>query len=86
MTIEKLQKVATTHVDANLKARWLKWWNSSADVKTQNMFPVSLPLREKVIDEWLHMASFWGQVLQSFTCSERLAGLTIFYFFIFILS
>ena len=65
MTIEKLQKVATTHVDATYKARWLRWWNSPADVKTQNMFPSTLPLRERVLDDWLHKASFWAQVLQA---------------------
>ena len=40
MTIEELQKVATTHVDASFKARWLRWWNSSAKVKTKNKFPL----------------------------------------------
>jgi hypothetical protein len=63
MTIEKLQKVATTHVDASFKARWLRWWNSATDVKSQNMFPSRLPIREKVLDEWLHKASFWAQVI-----------------------
>ena len=66
MSIEKLQKVATTHVDASIKARWLRWWNSPADVKTINKFPSSLPLREKVLDDWLHRASFWAQVLKSY--------------------
>jgi hypothetical protein len=62
MSIKKLQKVATTHVDASVKARWLRWWNSPADVKAMNKFPTSLPLREKVLEEWLHKASFWAQV------------------------
>jgi hypothetical protein len=66
MTIEKLQKVATTHVDAHVKARWLRWWNSNAAVKTQNMFPSTLPLRERVLDDWLHKASFWAQVRYAF--------------------
>jgi hypothetical protein len=65
MTIEKLQKVATSHVDASVKARWLRWWNSPADVKSKNIFPTALPLREKVLDDWLHKASFWAQVLES---------------------
>jgi hypothetical protein len=64
MTIEKLQKVATTHVDASFKARWLRWWNSPVEVKFRNKFPSSLPLREKDLDDWLHKASFWAQVLQ----------------------
>jgi hypothetical protein len=62
MTIEKLQKVATTHVDASFKAKWLRWWNSPAEVKIKNHFPVALPLRERVLDEWLNKASFWAQV------------------------
>ena len=63
MTIEKLQEVATTHVDASFKARWLWWWNSPAEIKTKNKFP-SLLLREKVLDDWLYKASFWAQVHQ----------------------
>ena len=62
MTIEKLQKVATAHVDAHFKAKWLRWWNSPADVKEKNRFPSSLPLREKVLENWLNKASFWAQV------------------------
>ena len=63
MTIKKFQKVATTHVDASIKARWVRWWNSPADVKTINKFPTALPLREKVLDDWLHRASFGAHVL-----------------------
>jgi hypothetical protein len=62
MTIEKLQKVATTHVDAHFKAKWLRWWNSPAEVKDKNRFPSSLPIREKVLENWLNKASFWAQV------------------------
>ena len=61
MTIEKLQKVATTHVDAFFKAKWLQWWNFSSDVKIKNQFPSALPLREKVLDNWLNIASIWAQ-------------------------
>ena len=63
MTIEKLQKVATTHVDASFKARWLQWWKSPADVKTKIKFSSALLLRKKVLNDWLHIASFWAQVL-----------------------
>jgi hypothetical protein len=75
MSIEKLQKVATTHVDASIKARWLWWWNSPSDVKTINKFPIAIPLREKVLDDWFHRASIWAHVLQCF----------LFCFFVFIL-
>ena len=77
MSIEKLQKVATRHVDASIKARWLWWWNSPADVKTINKFPTSLLLLETVLDDWLHRASFWAQVLKS--------NITLFCFFAFVL-
>ena len=33
MPIEKLQKMATAHVDAHFKAKWLRWWNFTAEVK-----------------------------------------------------
>jgi hypothetical protein len=62
MTIEKLQKVATAHVDSHFKAKWLRWWNSPPDVKNKNRFPSDLPLREKVLDIWLNKASLWAQV------------------------
>ena len=62
MTIEKLQKVATTHVDASLKAMWLRWWNSLTEVKNKNNFPSIISLREKVLDDWLNKASFWAHV------------------------
>ena len=29
MTLEKLQKIATTPVDGKYKVKWLKLWNSS---------------------------------------------------------
>jgi hypothetical protein len=62
MTIEQLQKVATTHVDASFKAKWLRWWNPPAKVKIRNQFPSSLPLQEKVLDDWFNKAYFWAQV------------------------
>jgi hypothetical protein len=68
MTIEKLQKVATTHVDVSFKAKWLRWWNSPAKVKIENQFPSTVPLREKFLDEWLNKASFWVQVQLHLFC------------------
>ena len=62
MTIERLRKVANAHVDAHFKAKWLRWWNSTAEVKEHNKFPSALPLREKVLENWLNKASFWAQV------------------------
>jgi hypothetical protein len=48
MTIEKLLKVATTHVDASFQAKWLWWWNLPTEVKTS-----AQPLREKDLDDSL---------------------------------
>jgi hypothetical protein len=62
MTIEKLQKVATTHVDAHFKAKWLRWWNSPAEVKKHYKFPFALPLRERVLKNWHNKVFFWAQV------------------------
>ena len=58
MTIEKLQKVASTPVDAATKAQWLRWWNSTTLERSKNHFPTAVLLREKVLDDWLHKASF----------------------------
>jgi len=44
--IKKHQKMATIHVDASLKAKWLQWWNSSTKVKIENKFPSALPFCE----------------------------------------
>ena len=62
MTINKLQKVATSHVDASLKGKWLQWWNSPVKVKTKNKFPSALPLSEKVLKNWLNKVSFRTQM------------------------
>ena len=67
MTIDKLQKVATTHVNASFKARW--WWNSSTHVKPQNMFPYTFLLCKKVLGDWLYKASFWAEILQAIIIS-----------------
>jgi hypothetical protein len=62
MTIEKLRKVATTHVDASFKAKWLRWWNSHIEVKMENKFLSTLLLREKYLDDWLNKVFFWAHV------------------------
>jgi hypothetical protein len=70
MTIEKLQKVATSHGDAYFNAKWLRLWNSPAEVKEHYKFPSALPLREKVLKNWLNKALLWAQVhLQFFSLS-----------------
>jgi hypothetical protein len=62
MTIEKLQKVATTHGDAFFKTKWLRWWNSPSEVKFKNQIPSVFSLREKILDDWFNKASFWVQI------------------------
>lgn len=62
MTIEKLQKIVTCPVESSFKAKWLHWWNAPLQERSDNKFPIDKPLREKVLDDWLHKASFWAQV------------------------
>lgn len=62
MTLEKLQKIATTPVDGKYKVRWLKWWNSSPMTRDALRF---LPPNfiDNDLDLWLVKASFWAQVM-----------------------
>jgi hypothetical protein len=62
MTLEKLQKIATTHVDGKYKVKWLKWLNSSPMTREALRF---LPQNfiDNDLDVWLVKASFWAQVI-----------------------
>jgi hypothetical protein len=62
MTLEKLQKIATTPVDDKYKVKWLKWWNSSPMAREALRF---LPQNfiDNDLDVWLVKASFWAQVI-----------------------
>ena len=62
MTIEKLQKVATSAVEPEYKAKWLHWWNSSTMVRIEKKFPSESPVKVTVLEIWLAKASFWAQV------------------------
>jgi hypothetical protein len=62
MTIEKLQKIVTCPVETSFKAKWLHWWNAPLCERLDNKFPVDKHMRERVLDDWLHKASFWAQV------------------------
>lgn len=53
----KTQKMETIHVDASFKARWLRWWNFFAEVKSENKFSSSLSLRES--PRWLTSQSLF---------------------------
>ena len=66
MTIEKLQKVATSRVMAEYKACWLRWWNSSRSIHQGNHFPAKTPFKDKTFDAFLNRASFWAQVFLTF--------------------
>jgi hypothetical protein len=59
MSIEKLAKIANCHVPCEFKARWLRWWNSTMTVCNGNKFPF-VPMKERVLEVWLHKASFWA--------------------------
>lgn len=79
MSIEKLQKIATTGVSKEFKAKWLRWWNSSLTVREGNCFPTEKPLREKTLDMWLPKASFWAQVHYLLSNFEFLALILLRY-------
>jgi phage baseplate assembly protein gpV len=64
MTIEKLQKVATAAVDAQFKARWLRWWNSGTGGRKAYRFP-DLGFSDLTFDSWLAKATFWAQVIKN---------------------
>jgi hypothetical protein len=66
MSIEKLQKVAMTFVNASVKAKWLRWWNSPIPERIKNRFPSTDPIKEKTLEDWLHRASFWAQVFLNY--------------------
>lgn len=62
LTIERLHKIATTNVDRAVKAKWLHWWNASNAVRKSVKFPEDRPMKDRVLDAWLHTASLWAQV------------------------
>ncbi|KAG0632178.1 hypothetical protein M758_1G310400 [Ceratodon purpureus] len=59
---ERLHKIATTNVTADHKTKWLKWWNSTLAVRKTVRFPDDSPMKDKVLDSWLHVASLWAQL------------------------
>ena len=61
MTIEKLQKLATSITDGKYKARWLRWWNSSVDARRAYRFLVGKH-KDHVWDNWVDKATFWAEV------------------------
>lgn len=69
MSLEKLQKVTTTFVNASVKAKWFCWWNSPIPKRIKNMFPSIDPIKEKSLEDWLHRALFWAQVLLNWVLS-----------------
>ena len=56
LTLEKLQKTATTHEPGHFKARWLKWWNSSS-MSRVFLNLTSNDTRDSGLDVWLSKAS-----------------------------
>jgi hypothetical protein len=61
MTVEKLQKIVPAAVDAKFKARWLRWWNSSASARQSYRF-LPQDFKEADFDPWLNKATFWAGV------------------------
>ena len=64
MTIERLHKVAMMNVHDSFRAKWLQWWNSSAEFRAFVRFLEDNLMKDKVLDTWLHRASLWAQVLK----------------------
>lgn len=62
LTLEKLQKIATTRVPGHFKARWLKWWNSSS-MSRVSFYLTSNDTKDSELDAWLSQTSFWAHVL-----------------------
>ena len=56
LTLEKLQKIATTRVPGQFKARWLKWWNSSF-MSRVSLHLTSNDTKDSELDAWLSKAS-----------------------------
>ena len=61
LTLEMLQKIATTCVPGQFKARWLKWWNSSS-MSQISLHLISNDTKDFELDAWLSKTSFWTQV------------------------
>jgi hypothetical protein len=61
MTIERLQKVATSAMEPQFKARWLHQWNSPPFVRAAYRFP-GPRFKDSALDQFLNRASFWAQV------------------------
>ena len=59
MTIEKLQKIATSISDAKYKARWLRWWNSSEDARRAYRFPMPKD-KDNTWDPWIKQGFILG--------------------------
>lgn len=65
ITIEKLQKLATTQVEPEFKAKWLCWWNSRSMRRAAYRF---LPpdFKEADFNFWLNKATFWTKFVLIF--------------------
>ena len=74
MKIEKLQKVATSKVELEYKAKWLHWWDSSTNVQIGNEFPFESLVKSAMLEAWFSKASFWVQVQSMYhlVCTKSL--------------
>jgi hypothetical protein len=62
MSIEKLQKVASSQVQPEFKSKWLRWWNSGSMRRAAYRF-LPVGFKEADLDLWLNKATFWAQVI-----------------------
>jgi hypothetical protein len=59
ISLEKLQVLVTSCVDAFQKVMWLTWWNVKHLVQKNLKFPDTKVSNADFI-KWLHKAIFWG--------------------------
>ena len=78
MTIERLQKIATSNVEPRFKSRWLHHWNSPPYIRSAFRFP-SARFKDNTLDLFLNRASFWAQVIHTL----RFSIVAFFLFIVF---
>ena len=61
MTQEKLWMIATSVMDSETKAQWMRRWNQSASLREAVRF-LKPGFPDTMFPEWLHKATWWAQV------------------------
>lgn len=72
MSLEKLQKIATTPVNDKYIGKWLMWWNSTP-MPCESLRFLQPNFRNIDLDDWFVNASFWAHIIQTIS----LVGITM---------